>query len=656
MAWLMRLVAQVRRAPIDQEMAQQVYGKRSERLAPFAAGPRPVGGNLGVLSLTALGVVFGDIGTSPLYAFRACFSREIGLPRDPATVYGVLSLIVWSLIVIVSVKYVLVIMRLDNHGEGGILALIALLLQKQRRGLLIGLGLFGAALLYGDGIITPAISVLSAVEGLEIAVPELRHVVVPATLVILFLLFVCQRYGTARVGGVFGPIMIVWFATIGALGGIEIARAPEILLAFNPWYGVQVFVRHPTAGFLVLGAVVLAVTGAEALYADMGHFGRRPIRLAWFAVVLPALLLNYFGQGALVLRMPDAVENPFYLLAPRFLLYPLLVLATLAAVVASQALISGAFSLTHQCVQLRYSPRVSIVHTSRSQAGQIYIPSVNTALMVGCLLLVMSFRSSTALGAAYGIAVTGTMAITTVLFGVLARRRWHWPLWQIAALAGGLLLIDLAFAAANLTKIRQGGWVPLVIAAGLFLLMTTWNRGTELLGRWLTAAMVPLEVFMAEVTRLKPPRVPGTAVFLTTHIEGAPLVLQHHLRHNKALQEEVVLIAIVTEEVPEVKESLRVKVEALPLGLSRVWAHYGFMERADVQDILAHCRAAGIRALDDETTYYLGRMRLLPTGPAPMMRWRKRLFGLMSRNASSAADFFRIPPDRVVELGARVEF
>ena len=640
----------------DHEMADQLYPAGSKRRLGSTAVPRPAGRRLGILTLTALGVVFGDIGTSPLYAFRACFSKEIGLPRDPATVYGVLSLIVWALILIVSVKYVLVIMRLDNQGEGGILALIALLLQKTRRGLLIGLGLFGAALLYGDGIITPAISVLSAVEGLEIDVPELRHVVVPATLVILLVLFVGQRYGTARVGGVFGPIMVVWFATIGALGAMEIARAPAILLALNPWYGAQIFVHHRTAGFLVLGAVVLAVTGAEALYADMGHFGRSPIRLAWFSVVLPALLLNYFGQGALVLRMPETVENPFYLLAPRSLLYPLLVLATLAAIVASQALISGAFSLTHQCVQLRYSPRVSIVHTSRFQAGQIYIPFVNNALMVGCLLLVMSFRSSTALGAAYGIAVTGTMAITTVLFGVLARRRWHWSLWRIAAVAGGLLFIDLAFAAANLTKIRQGGWVPLAVAAGLFLLMTTWNRGTELLGRWLAAAMVPVEAFVEDVKRLDPPRVPGTAVFLTTHIEGAPLVLQHHLRHNKALQEEVLLLAIVTEDVPEVRENRRVKVEALPLGLFRVWAHYGFMERADVQNILLHCRAAGIRALDDETTYYLGRMRLLPTGPAPMMRWRKRLFGFMSRNASSAADFFRIPPDRVVELGARVEF
>jgi KUP system potassium uptake protein len=617
---------------------------------------RPSPGRLAILSLTALGVVYGDIGTSPLYAFRACFSPDVGLPRDPATVYGVLSLVIWSLILVVTVKYVVVIMRLDNRGEGGILALLALVLQKQRRGPIVALGLFGAALLYGDGIITPAISVLSAVEGLEIAVPELSHLVVPATLVILFLLFVCQRYGTARVGGVFGPIMLAWFATIGSLGGMEIARSPSVLLALNPWYGFELFARHGAAGFLILGAVVLAVTGAEALYADMGHFGRRPIRLAWFVIVLPALMLNYFGQGALVLRQPETIVNPFYLLAPAALLYPLVALSTLATVVASQALISGAFSLTHQCVQLRYSPRVSIVHTSRSEPGQIYVPAVNTALMIGCLLLVVAFRSSTALGAAYGVAVTGTMAITTVLFGVLARRRWRWPAWRIAAVAGGFLVIDLAFAAANVTKIRQGGWVPLAIAAGLFLLMTTWNRGTELLGRWLSEATVPFEGFLEEIEQLKPPRVPGTAVFLTTHVEGAPLVLQLHLRHNKALHDEVILLAIMTEQVPEVEEGERVKVEDLTLGLYRVWARYGFMERADVERILVHCRAAGIRAEENETTYYLGRMRLLPTGRSRMMRWRKRLFSLMSRNASSAADFFSLPPDRVVELGARVEF
>jgi KUP system potassium uptake protein len=580
----------------------------------------------------------------------------MGLPRDTATVLGILSLIVWSLVLVVTVKYILVILRLDNRGEGGILALLALILQKRRSGLFVGLGLFGAALLYGDGLITPAISVLSALEGIEVALPELRHLVVPGTLGVLLLLFMGQRFGTARVGGVFGPIMLAWFVVIGFLGAMEIARAPEILLALNPWHGAQIFVHHRMAAFLVLGAVVLATTGAEALYADMGHFGRGPIRLAWFAVVLPALLLNYFGQGALVLRVPEAIGNPFYLLAPRSLLYPLLALATLATIVASQALISGAFSLTQQCVQLRYCPRLSIVHTSRAQAGQIYVPAVNTSLMVGCLLLVLGFRSSTALGAAYGIAVTGTMAITTVLFGVIAHSRWRWSLARTIAVAGVFLVIDLAFATANLAKIRQGGWVPLIIAAGLFLLMTTWNRGTALLSQWLASAMVPLDAFLAELALLKPPRVRGTAVFLTTHVEGAPLVLQHHVRHNKALQEEVVLLAIVTEEVPDIGRRERVTVEALPLGLYRVRARYGFMERADVEEILDHCRAAGIRAEDEETTYYLGRTRLLPTGPAPMMRWRKRLFALMARNASSAADFFRIPPDRVVELGARVEF
>jgi KUP system potassium uptake protein len=640
----------------NRQITRPVYEKRPGAAPVSREGSRTGPRRLGVLSLTALGVVYGDIGTSPLYAFRACFGSDMGLPRDTATVLGILSLIVWSLVLVVTVKYILVILRLDNRGEGGILALLALILQKRRSGLFVGLGLFGAALLYGDGLITPAISVLSALEGIEVALPELRHLVVPGTLGVLLLLFMGQRFGTARVGGVFGPIMLAWFVVIGLLGAMEIARAPEILLALNPWHGVQIFVHHRMAAFLVLGAVVLAITGAEALYADMGHFGRGPIRLAWFAVVLPALLLNYFGQGALVLRVPEAIGNPFYLLAPRSLLYPLLALATLATIVASQALISGAFSLTQQCVQLRYCPRLSIVHTSRAQAGQIYVPAVNTSLMVGCLLLVLGFRSSTALGAAYGIAVTGTMAITTVLFGVIAHSRWRWSLARTIAVAGVFLVIDLAFATANLAKIRQGGWVPLIIAAGLFLLMTTWNRGTALLSQWLASAMVPLDAFLAELALLKPPRVRGTAVFLTTHVEGAPLVLQHHVRHNKALQEEVVLLAIVTEEVPDIGRRERVTVEALPLGLYRVRARYGFMERADVEEILDHCRAAGIRAEDEETTYYLGRTRLLPTGPAPMMRWRKRLFALMARNASSAADFFRIPPDRVVELGARVEF
>ena len=606
--------------------------------------------------MTALGVVYGDIGTSPLYAFRACFNTEYGLSPTIPTVYGVLSLIVWSLLLVVSVKYIAFVMRLDNRGEGGIVALLALLRQRRRRGLLTALGLFGAALLYGDGIITPAISVLSAAEGLEIATPAFKPYVLPSTLLILFLLFFFQKYGTARVGGVFGPIMLAWFGTIATLGVLEIVRGPAILRALSPWYGLWFLLDHGTAGFLVLGAVVLVVTGAEALYADMGHFGRTPIRLAWFTLVLPALLLNYFGQGALVLRVPDAVQNPFYLLAPRSLLYPIVAIATLATVVASQALISGAFSLTQQCVQLHYSPRVSIIHTSRSAMGQIYIPEVNTALMIGCLLLVLGFESSDALGSAYGVAVTGTMTITTVLFYAIARQRWHWSALWASALAGAFLAIDLAFFGANIVKLTRGGWVPLAIGGGVFLLMSTWNRGTELFRGFLSQAAVPMDRFLEEVERAKPPRVRGTAVFLTPNVDGAPLVLQRHLRYNKALHEEVILLSIITEEVPEVEHDKRVTIEALPQGFHRARAYYGFMERSDVQEIVAICRDLGIKAEPEETTYYLGSAQLLSTGPAPMMRWRKRLFSFMARNASAATDFFNIPPNRVVELGARIEF
>jgi KUP system potassium uptake protein len=621
-----------------------------------AADANPTGRRLAVLSVTALGVVYGDIGTSPLYAFRACFSPEYGLPRTAATVYGVLSLIVWSLILIVSVKYILFILRLDNRGEGGILALLALVRQKSHHGALIVFGLFGTALLYGDGIITPAISVLSAAEGIEVAAPAFKHSVLPLTLLVLFLLFFCQRYGTGRVGGVFGPIMLGWFVLIGTLGVMEIVQGPAILEALNPWYGVMLFAHHGVAAFLVLGGVVLAVTGAEALYADLGHFGRRPIRLAWFVVVLPALLLNYLGQGALLLRLPAAIENPFYLMAPRTLLYPLVAIATVATVVASQALISGAFSLTHQCVQLRYSPRVSIVHTSRSEMGQIYVPEVNAVLMIGCLVIVVEFGSSTALGGAYGVAVTGTMAVTTVLFCFLARQRWRWPVWRVAAVAVVFLGIDLAFFSSNMTKVRQGGWVPLAIAACVFLLMSTWHRGAELLNRHLEGLGQPLESFLEEVERIKPIRVAGTGVFLTANAGRVPLVLQRHLTYNKVLQREVILLAVVTDEVPEVEEARRLRLEALPQGLYRVRAHYGFMERPNVREIIARCRGLGLEAPTDDTTYYLGRMRLMPTGPAPMMRWRKRLFGLMARHASSVPDFFSIPPDRVVELGARIEF
>jgi KUP system potassium uptake protein len=571
-------------------------------------------------------------------------------------IYGVLSLIVWSLIVVVSVKYVILLMRLDNRGEGGIVALLALLLQRRQRWVLIGLGLFGAALLYGDGVITPAISVLSAVEGLEVVTPGLGPWVVPITLLTLFLLFFVQKYGTGRVGWVFGPLMLLWFGTIGILGAVEIVRTPSILFALNPWYGLKFFIDHGAGGILVLGAVVLAVTGAEALYADMGHFGRAPIRLAWFLLVLPALLLNYFGQAALVLRAPSALASPFYLLAPPDLRYPLVALATLATVVASQALIAGAFSLTQQCVRLHYSPRVSVVHTSRSEEGQIYVPEVNIALAVGCLLLVLAFHSSSRLGAAYGIAVTGTMAVTTVLFTALAVSRWRWSALKASVLVVGFLAIDLTFFGANIVKLSSGGWVPLVVAGGIFLLMTTWNRGSELLRSFLARTAMPIQQFIREVRRARPPRVPGTAVFLTSHVVGAPFALQRHLRYNKVLHQEVILLTIVTEHVPTVLCNDRLEVDSLVGGFHRVRAHYGFMERPDVQEVLAGCRHLGLTAATEDTTYYVDRLRLLPTGPAPMMRWRKRLFGFMAHNAASVTDAFNIPTDRVVELGARVAF
>ena len=638
----------------------------------------PTGRRLRILSLTALGIVYGDIGTSPLYALQQCFtSKEFALAPTPDNVFGVLSLIVWVLILVVAVKYIMFIMRADNRGEGGILALMALILQQERRAadsrrrfILISMALFGAALLYGDGIITPAISVLSAVEGLSVAAPALNHYVVPFSAVILFLLFAVQRFGTGRVGVMFGPVMAIWFVAIATLGVVSIVHEPRILKALNPWHGAQFFLANRHIAFLTLGAVVLAVTGAEALYADMGHFGKRPIRLAWFSLVLPSLLLNYLGQGALLLRDPLAMSNPFFLLAPPALTLPLVVLATIAAVIASQALISGAFSLTQQAVQLGYSPRVTVVHTSAHEAGQIFIPEINRALMVGCLLLVLAFGSSVALGAAYGIAVTGTMAITSLLFYVVARGRWNWSLVHILPLTLGFLTIDLTLFAANVIKIEHGGWVPIVVAGAVFTLMSTWKKGRHLLNQALHAGSLPLDLFISDVARRKPVRVPGTAVFMTSSNEGAPVVLLHHLKHNKVLHEQVILMSVVTLEVPEVKSAERITVEKLDQGFSRVTARYGFMESPNVPEILHLARESGIRAKPNETTFYLGRERIIisdgeakpGTRRAPddvvlphMARWRKKLFVVMSRNARSATEFFNIPPDRVIELGTQIQ-
>jgi KUP system potassium uptake protein len=623
----------------------------------------PTGRRLRQLSLLALGVVYGDIGTSPLYALRECFRAEYGLTAVPANVYGVLSLILWSLILIVSVKYIVFILRADNRGEGGVLALLALILQYTRRKSddrvrqwIIVLGLVGAALLYGDGIITPAISVLGAVEGLEVVTPALKILVVPIALLILVGLFLVQNKGTAKVGRIFGPIMAVWFVSIALLGIMEIRTAPEILLAVNPIYGVRFFIAHGSAAFVVLGAVVLAVTGGEALYADMGHFGRPPIRLAWFAVVFPALLLNYFGQGALILRNPEGAANPFFMLAPRLLLYPLLALATMAAIIASQALISGAFSLTHQAVQLGYSPRVNVIHTSGTEAGQIYIPEVNAALMVGCLLVVLGFGSVDRLGAAYGIAVTGTMAITTLLFYVLARAQWNWSRAKAGSLAGLFLVIDLGFFSSNILKIAKGGWVPIVIALAIFTLMTTWNLGKRIVQKRLLRGSLPMDLLLDDVARNKPPRVPGTAVFMTSDTEGAPLVLLHHLKHNKVLHKQVVLLSVIFANVPEIPDSERISATLLREGFARIKARYGFMQSADVPEILARCADSGIVAEPLQTTYYLGRERLLAKGDSPMAGWRKKLYIFMSRNSRSATEFFNIPSNRVVELGAQIEF
>jgi KUP system potassium uptake protein len=641
--------------------------------APIPEGPsttgqsphveaNPQGRRLAILTLTALGVVYGDIGTSPLYTIRETFHHDYGLTPNVANVQGILSLIFWSLMLVVVLKYLVFILRADNRGEGGVLAALALALQKQhratdggRRTVLIVLGVFGTALLYGDGIITPAISVLGAMEGLTVVTPALEPFVVGVTIAILLALFMFQRFGTARVGATFGPITAIWFITIGTLGLIEIAREPRVLASVNPYFAVRFFLEHGFIAFAVLGAVFLAVTGSEALYADIGHFGKKPIRLAFFALALPALLLNYFGQGALLLRDPAAIENPFYLLAPRWFLYPLLVIATLAAIVASQALISGAFSLAHQSVQLGYTPRLSIIHTSEREHGQIYVPEINKALMIGTLLIVVGFRSSSALGAAYGIAVTGTMSITTLLFAVIARTRWNWPMWRVVGLATFFFLFDFAFLGANALKIASGGWVPLLLALSVATLMLTWKRGRELLQGLMRQASMPTELLLKEIEHRPPPRVPGTAVFLTSQTEGAPIVLLHHLKHNKSLHEQVVLLSVLSAEMPSVSEEERLSVADLGQGFYRVTATYGFMETPNVPHLLELCWEHGLRTKKMDTSFYLGREQLLATGPSKMAGWRKKVFIVMTRNARSATEYFGLPPNRVVELGAQIQ-
>ena len=620
----------------------------------------PRGRYLVVLSLAGLGVVYGDIGTSPLYAIRECFHGAHAIAPLPANILGVLSLIFWSLVIVISIKYLVFVLRADNHGEGGILSLTALATPIRPSGrtehaFLIFIGIFGAALLYGDGIITPAISVLGAMEGLNVATPIFSPYVVPITIVLLVALFLFQRRGTAKVGRIFGPITLMWFTALAALGIAQILRYPAVLAAVNPLHAVDFFVRNGWHGFLILGSVFLVVTGGEALYADMGHFGTRPIRLVWFSVVLPALLLNYFGQGALLLEDPEAAHNPFYRLAPGWALYPMIVLATSAAIIASQAVISGAFSLTMQAVQLGFSPRLKINHTSTREFGQIYIPAVNWALMVGCIAIVVGFRSSSNLAAAYGVAVTSTMVITTILFYVVARRVWFWGFLPTAALALFFLIIDLAFFGANIIKVAQGGWFPLLLAALVFMLMTTWKKGRRILNERIQTEAKPLEEFLQEMERRPPTRVPGTAIFMNGNASRTPPALLHNLEHNKVLHQRVLFLTVKTKQIPFVAPEERVEIELLGNGFHRLKVYYGFMEDPDIPKVLENLHMPGFAYVPQDTTYFLGRETIIASKRPGMALWREKIFSIISHNATSATAYFCLPPDRVVEMGEQIE-
>ncbi|MBS1153057.1 MAG: trkD [Myxococcaceae bacterium] len=647
-------------------------GMRHAMATPMNATPVPAAdaahlkGKLGVLMVAALGIVYGDIGTSPLYAIKECFKMKDGLVTEHAVavthgnVLGVLSLVFWSLTVVIAVKYLGWIMRADNKGEGGIFALLALIPQgtdqrvsRVRNGVVLA-ALFGAALLYGDGVITPAISVLSAVEGLEVATSAARPLILPITVGVLLALFAVQRRGTAGIGAVFGPVTAVWFLAIAALGLPYIVRHPEVLAAVNPRYAIDFFTANGQRGFAVLGSVVLCITGGEALYADMGHFGRRPIRITWYAIVFPALLLNYFGQGAYLLEVGHHAR-PFWALVPEVLIYPMVILATAATVIASQALISGAFSLTRQAVQLGYFPRVTIIHTSSKNEGQIYIPEVNKALAVACVLLVIAFRESDALAAAYGIAVTGTMGITSIVYYFVVTRRWGWAWWKALPLVALFLSFDVAFFGANLLKFLDGGWFPMALAVAIFVLMTTWKRGRQLLGIRFAQTVVPLESLLEDLDANPPYRVRGTAVFMSGSAAGTPPVLLHHLKHNQVLHRQVVLLSILPADLPSVPKDERIVVQDHGRGFYRLIAKFGFMETPNVPQLLLEAREHGLVCEPSTTSYYLGRETLLTGGKSKMSRWRKALFAFVSRNALPATSYFAIPPGRVVELGMQVD-
>ncbi|HSI38596.1 MAG TPA: potassium transporter Kup [Methylotenera sp.] len=617
---------------------------------------------LSALTLAALGVVFGDIGTSPLYTMKEVFSvgpHPVAL--NEVNMYGILSLIVWALIMVVSVKYVAFVMRADNRGEGGIMALLALASRnagndKKKQHTIMLLGILGACMFYADGMITPAISVLSAVEGLEVAAPMLHPLILPITLIVLFILFWAQSKGTALVGAFFGPIMLLWFGTLGVLGVLSIMENVSILNALNPIYAIKFFATSPWIAFVALGAVVLAVTGAEALYADMGHFGRYPIRLAWFGFVLPALILNYFGQGALILKNPETVKNPFYLLAPEWMLFPLIILATMAAVIASQAVITGAFSVSRQALQLGYLPRMHVEHTSESQMGQVYMPRVNWGLMIAVMALVIGFGSSGDLAAAYGIAVTGDMVITTLLAGIVFHNIWGWSKLRTGALIALFLTVDIAFFSANVLKIPDGGWVPLFIGIVIFTLMITWKTGRSLLYLHLKNEAMALDPFIEAVGAHPPARVPGTALFLTPNPEGVPHAMLHNLKHNKVLHERVVILTVRFLDFPHSPEEERVEVETLPHDFYRVTVRYGFKDEPDLPRDLMLCAEYGLVLEAMDSSFFIGKEILIASEKNEMAYWRKKIFIGLFRSAETITNQFKLPPNRVVELGSQVSF
>jgi KUP system potassium uptake protein len=615
-----------------------------------------------LLVLGAVGVVFGDIGTSPLYALREAFSEKHGIPLTTDNVLGILSLIVWSMVWVITLKYLVVMMRADNNGEGGILALLALALREtgnyaRLKWTIIGIGIFGAAMFYGDSMITPAVTVLSAAEGLEIYNPAFGPYVVPFAILVITILFFIQRHGTATVGAFFGPVMVLWFLSIAAVGVWHLQANPSVLMALKPAYAVDFMFTYPGLGFLVLGAVFLALTGGEALYADMGHFGRNPIRIAWLLLVFPALLLNYFGQAAFVLGDPAGIKNPFFMMLPPWASLPMIALATAAAVIASQAVISGAFSMTRQAIQLGYVPRLEIMHTSERAIGQIYVPFVNWALFVAVVLLVLGFQDSSGLANAYGIAVAATMVIECLLAMVVARLIWKWSMWMVVLVIGSMLVVDAVFLASNAAKFFSGGWFPVLIGSALFMMLMTWKRGRTLMFRRLSEQGIPLKPFVEGLEAHPPTRVQGTAIFLTASVDTVPHALLHNLKHNKVLHEKTIFLTIVTHDVPFVPAEDRVQLERLVNGFYKLEAWYGFKDQPDIDEILDACRVRyGLAFEVMDTSFFLSRETVIPTADTPGMAfWRDHLFAWMSRNATRATEFFNVPANRVVELGTHIE-